>query len=97
MAIPENIGKWKGIPRDEIEWHPINDESKYVGCGMRITCCGKNVFDLDRTKNKLIEALPLQCIVGCTSCEVWCIFDAIGFPDMRYVKELIKEREVLKR
>ncbi len=36
---------WKGIPREEIDWHPTVDESKCTGCGMCVTSCGRNVFD----------------------------------------------------
>jgi len=35
-------------------------------------------------------------MVGCTSCQVWCIYDAISFPDPNDIKSLIKERGVLK-
>ena len=35
-------------------------------------------------------------MVGCTSCQVWCIYDAISFPDPDNIKNLIKKRGVLK-
>jgi Fe-S-cluster-containing dehydrogenase component len=35
-------------------------------------------------------------MVGCTSCETWCIYGAISFPDHDYVKNLIKEKGLLK-
>jgi len=38
-----------------------------------------------------------MCMTGCTSCQVWCIYDAISFPDPGYVKNLIKKRGVLKQ
>jgi len=34
-------------------------------------------------------------MVGCTSCETWCIFNAISFPDRKYVKDLIKKEKLL--
>ncbi|MCD6449847.1 MAG: 4Fe-4S binding protein [Thermotogaceae bacterium] len=86
---------WKGIPREEIIWHPIIDENKCTGCGMCITSCGRNVFDYDWKERKAVVARPLQCMVGCTSCQVWCVFNAISFPDSQYVKDLIIKRKVL--
>jgi NAD-dependent dihydropyrimidine dehydrogenase PreA subunit len=95
MNLPEKFTYWKGIPRQEINWHPTIDESKCVGCGMCVTTCGRNVFDYDREKRKAVVARPLQCMVGCTSCQVWCVYNAISFPDPQYVKDLIKKRNVL--
>jgi len=95
MSLPEKFAKWEGIPREEIDWHPTIQESKCVGCGMCITSCGRDVFDYDAEKKKAVVSRPLQCSVGCTSCEVWCIFDAISFPATVYVKNLIKEKNIL--
>ena len=94
--LDEKFAKWKGVPREEIGWNPKIDNEKCIGCGMCITSCGRNVFDFDKEENKSIVARPMQCMVGCTSCEVWCIFDAISFPERQYVKELIKNRGLLK-
>ncbi|WP_297446348.1 4Fe-4S binding protein [Desulfurobacterium sp.] len=88
---------WHGIPREEIEWNPTIDESKCTGCGMCFVSCGRKVFDYDWERQKAIVARPLQCMVGCTSCQVWCVFDAISFPDPQYVKKLIKEKGILKK
>jgi len=90
------FAKWKGVPREEIKWSPKIDEKKCTGCGMCITSCGRNIFDFDKEKNKSVVARPNNCMVGCTSCEVWCIFDAISFPDKKIVEDLIKEKGLLK-
>jgi len=94
--MDEKFAKWKGINREEIKWNPKIDEKKCIGCGMCITSCGRNVFDFDKERNKSVVARPLQCMVGCTSCETWCIFDAISFPDKQTIKDLIKEKGILK-
>ncbi len=93
--MEEKFAKWKGVNRSEINWNPNIDESKCTGCGMCVTSCGRKVFDFDKEKNKSVVARPLQCMVGCTSCEVWCIYDAISFPDKRIVKDFIKKNNVL--
>ncbi len=95
-GIPEKFKSWKGVPRDEIEWHPCIDELKCKGCGMCVTSCGRGVFDFDVKRNISVVARPWQCMVGCTSCKVWCVYDAISFPDEQYVKDLIKKRKILK-
>ncbi len=94
--LDSKFAYWKGIPREEINWHPSIDPSKCVGCGMCVVSCGRNVFDYDWEKRKAIVSRPLQCMVGCTSCEVWCIYNAISFPDPQYVKDLIREKKVLR-
>ncbi len=52
---------------------------------------------LIKKKNKSFVARPLQCMVGCTSCQIWCVFDAISFPDKEYVRDLIKKKGLLKK
>lgn len=95
VTIPAQFAKWKGIPREEIDWHPIIDENKCVGCGMCVTSCGRNVFDFNIETKKAVVSRPLQCMVGCTSCEVWCIYNAIRFPDKQIVRDFIKNKKIL--
>jgi NAD-dependent dihydropyrimidine dehydrogenase PreA subunit len=95
VKLDEKYAKWRGIPREEINWNPEINESKCVGCGMCIVSCGRDVFGFDKEKKKAVVVNPLQCQVGCTSCEVWCIYDAISFPDPQYVKDLIKKKKLV--
>lgn len=95
MGLPEKFATWKEVPREEIDWHPEIDMDQCKGCGMCVTSCGREVFDYDTEKKKSVVARPLQCMVGCTSCRVWCIYDAISFPDPQRVRNLIKEKKIL--
>ncbi len=96
MKLDEKFSKWTGIDREKINWNPKIDEKKCAGCGMCVTSCGRNVFDFEKKKNNAVVARPLQCMVGCSSCETWCVFNAISFPDKQYVKNMIKEKGILK-
>ncbi len=93
--LPEKFATWKGVPREQIDWHPTIDENKCTGCGMCVTSCGRDVFGYDEGKRKAVVARPLQRLVGCTSCEAWCVFNAIGFPDKQYVRDVIKKNKIL--
>ena len=94
-TLPEKFVTWKGVPREEIDWHPAINESKCTGYGMCVTSCGREVFDYNEGKKKAVVARPLQCLVGCTSCEAWCVFSAISFPDKGYVRDVIKKNKIL--
>ena len=95
MSLPKKFASWKGVPGERIQWHPSINNDKCIGCGMCVTSCGRNVFDYDWKNKKAVVARPLQCMVGCTSCEVWCIYEAIEFPDKKYVRDLIRREKIL--
>lgn len=95
MALDAKFAVWKGVPREEIAWNPQIDEHRCHGCGMCVTSCGRGVFGYAVERGKATVENPLQCMVGCKSCEAWCVFDAISFPDAQVVKDFIKERKIL--
>ncbi len=88
---------WKGADRTKIDWYPTVDGEKCIGCGMCVTTCGKNVFDYDWGRKKAVVARPIQCLVGCTSCKLWCVFDAISFPEPQIVRDFIKNEKILSK
>lgn len=94
-TLDKKFAFWKNVPREEIVWHPVINTDKCTGCGMCVTSCGRDVFGFDKEKKVAVVARPLQCLVGCTSCESWCVFNAISFRDKQYVKNLIKKKRLL--
>lgn len=93
--MDEKYAIWKGVDRKKIEWNPIIDKNKCTGRGMCVTSCGRAVYDYDWEEEKSVVARPYNCLVGCTSCQKWCIFEAISFPDGKIVKDFIKKNKIL--
>jgi ferredoxin len=62
------FAKFHSIDREKIDWHPVVDESKCIGCDMCATSCGRGVykFDYKNKKSKVIN--PNNCMVTCITC-----------------------------
>ncbi len=93
-----DFSEWWGINRKEIEWYPIIDESKCIGCGMCIATCGRNVFEYDKDKNKSKVKNPFNCMVGCDNCRIYCPTGAITFPQedrRRFIQALLKKYNII--
>ncbi|MFO7966308.1 MAG: metalloregulator ArsR/SmtB family transcription factor [Archaeoglobaceae archaeon] len=88
---------WMGLERKKIEWYPQIDEEKCDGCGLCIEGCEREVMDLEPGQDKAVVANPYNCKVGCTTCGVYCLRDAISFPHKEYVRELIREYGLTER
>jgi len=97
--MSESIAKqnWRGIPREEINWHPTVDPELCIGCGICVLNCGRNVYQFDYEKNVAVVARPLNCLVGCTTCQNTCPQHAISFPPLSYIHKLIKKNKVIQR
>jgi NAD-dependent dihydropyrimidine dehydrogenase PreA subunit len=89
--VDEKFAKWNGIDRLKIKWNPKIDTDKCIGCGMCVTSCGRDVFRFNYESRKAVVQKPYNCLVGCTSCESWCVAKAISFPDKEYVRDIIKK------
>jgi NAD-dependent dihydropyrimidine dehydrogenase PreA subunit len=72
--------------------HPTIDENKCTGCGLCVETCGdkRNVFGYDPDKRKALLLFPDNCMVGCSSCQVACLFNTITFPDKSYLKSVLE-------
>jgi NAD-dependent dihydropyrimidine dehydrogenase PreA subunit len=91
----KEYSRWHGVPREKINWHPVIDYEKCVGCGMCAAGCGRNVYDWDFERNRPVVARPNNCLVGCITCSNTCLRDAISFPSKEYVRKVIIENNVL--
>lgn len=87
------IKPWHGIPRENIKWHPTVDESRCIGCGMCATGCGRKVYGFDYDKKKPVVLRPDNCMVACVTCT--CLRDAISFPPVENVREMIRKEKLL--
>lgn len=79
MNDSPNFSKFHGVDRKTIQWNPVIDESKCIGCGMCATTCGRGVFMFDYKKKKAVVANPDNCMVACQTCANLCLSEAISF------------------
>lgn len=73
------FNKWHGIDRKKIDWYPIIDEVKCIGCGLCATTCGRGVYKYDYKNKKSKVVNPLNCMVACQTCANLCPAGAIFF------------------
>ncbi len=79
-------GMWKGIPREQIPWHPSVDAEKCAGCRKCFEFCSHGVYAWDEAANVTKVVEPFNCVVGCGSCAALCEQDAITFPPLAILK-----------
>lgn len=79
-------GNWRGIPREEIPWHPTVDLEKCAGCKECFNFCSHGVYAWDEEKNNPKVVEPYSCVVGCSSCMGMCTQEAISFPPLTILK-----------
>lgn len=84
--------KWKGIPRHEVLWQPAVDGSKCNGCKKCFKFCSHKVYDFDEARKKTLVTRPLECVVGCSSCRGLCEAEAISFPPLSVLTDMLKAR-----
>jgi len=81
------FAKFHGVDRDQIDWYPIIDESKCIGCGMCVTTCGRGVYKFDYENRKSKVANPNNCMVACQTCANLCPAKAITFAEEDRTRE----------
>jgi NAD-dependent dihydropyrimidine dehydrogenase PreA subunit len=97
MGNPQFTMPWHGIPRDQIDWHPVINPDVCNGCGLCTTSCGRAVFRYDYDARKSVVVEPVQCMVGCTTCANTCTEQAISFQPISDLRLIIKRNKVLQR
>jgi len=88
------FAKFHGVDREQIQWNPVIDELKCIGCGMCVTSCGRGVykFDYDNKKSKVVN--PTNCMVACQTCANLCPVKAISFAEEDKTRE--KAQKIVK-
>ncbi|MGQ9665551.1 MAG: 4Fe-4S dicluster domain-containing protein [bacterium] len=79
------------IPREKIPWFPTIDYDKCMGCMECFNFCHNGVFEWDGEKNQPVVKNPYNCVVGCSACKNLCAGDAISFPTMQELREIINK------
>jgi len=90
----KKFSEWHGINRDEINWGPIIDNKKCIGCGLCVTTCGRGVYKFNFGENKPKVINPNNCLVGCQTCANLCPAKAISFAEKDKTRE--KAQEIVK-
>ncbi len=83
---------WYGIPREEVPWHPTVDDAKCIGCRTCYDFCTHGVYGWDDGRQQPTIASPTSCVVGCIGCRGQCPVEAISFPTLAVLKELLDRR-----
>jgi len=90
----KKFSEWYGINRNKINWGPIIDNKKCIGCGLCVTTCGRGVYKFDYNSKKSKVANPDNCLVGCQTCANLCPAKAISFAEEDKTRE--KAQEIVK-
>lgn len=77
---------YQRIPRKEIPWFPRIDIEICEKCGSCKEDCPNDVYDFD---DMPIVARPYYCVVGCSSCAKSCPTEAITFPTLKELKNIL--------
>ena len=85
---------WHGIAREEIPWLPTVDAEACIGCQLCYVTCGRGVYEMHEGVAVAIE--PMECAVGCSTCENICPTNAISFPTLDAIWKLEREKQIFK-
>jgi len=78
---------WRGIPREQIPWFPMLDETLCDGCDKCLQFCSSGVYT-KRQCGTVNVTQPMNCVVGCDACARLCARGAISFPPRAMLKTL---------
>lgn len=83
------VETWQGIPRHQVPWFPMLDESLCDGCEKCLDFCSNGVY-AKRDSGTVYVARPLGCVVGCDVCARLCAYGAITFPPRSILSTLTR-------
>ncbi len=81
---------WQGIPRHQVPWFPMLDETLCDGCDKCLDFCSNGVY-AKRDSGTVYVAQPLSCVVGCDVCARLCANGAITFPPRSILRTLAQQ------
>ena len=98
--MDEKFAKFHEIDREKIDWHPVIDVDKCIGCGMCVTSCSRKVYAFDYINKKSKVTKPNNCMVACITCANLCPVGAISFVKdsdtaRRKAQRILKENRIL--
>jgi len=79
------------LPREKIPWYPTIDYNTCIGDQECYNFCHNDVFTWDEEKQLPVVANPYNCVIGCTACAQTCPTEAISFPRMEKIREIMKQ------
>jgi NAD-dependent dihydropyrimidine dehydrogenase PreA subunit len=81
---------WQGIPREQIPWFPMLDETLCDGCDKCLEFCANRVYT-KRNSGTVYVVQPVNCVVGCDACARLCPHGAISFPPRAMLNTLTNQ------
>jgi NAD-dependent dihydropyrimidine dehydrogenase PreA subunit len=78
------------IPREKIPWYPTVDADVCIGDRQCVEFCKNGVFEWDEDRNRPVVMNPFNCVVGCSACANICPVDAIRFPSLQEIRDVIR-------
>ena len=85
------FSKFHSVDREQIQWNPVIDEDKCIGCGLCATSCGRGVYKFDYENNKSKVVNPTNCMVACQTCANLCPAKAISFAKNDNTREKVQK------
>ncbi len=80
---------WQGIPREQVPWFPVLDETLCDGCDKCLKFCANGVYAKQDSGVVYVQQ-PMNCVVGCDACARLCAHCAITFPPRAALRRLTR-------
>ena len=81
----------KDIPRGKVPWYPTIAYEACTGDKECFNFCKNNVFRWDEKNDHPIVENPYNCVLGCSACASLCPAEAISFPPLDEIRELMRK------